>query len=174
MSREKKSQTIEQLKEDFAKYEAGILTSYRGIPTSEMNVLRRRLREAKAEYKVVKNTLARLAAQRAGRGNLASAFDGQIAIAFSSEDVTEFAKVLLDYIRTSKSSLGLERGFVGNRLLSAEEVMTLSTLPSREILLSQVVGGLQTPLYALLGCLTSPLRGMVGILKARMQQLEGG
>ncbi|MDI6815192.1 MAG: 50S ribosomal protein L10 [Dehalococcoidales bacterium] len=172
MSRQKKAQTIERLQEVFSKCSIGILTDYRGLSAPQITSLRRRLRELGIEYKVVKNTLARFAAERAGKDKLVSFFDGPVAIAFGYGDMTEPAKALADYIRTSKVSLSIKGGFLGDRLLTSEDVMTLSTLPSREVLLARVVSGMQSPIIALLGYLTTPIRGVIGVLQARIQKLE--
>jgi len=173
MSRQKKAQIIDRLQDVFSKCSVGILTNYRGLSTPEITILRRRLRESGAEYKVVKNTLARFAAQRAGRDDLVSSFEGPVAIAFGYGDITEPAKILADYIRTSKASLNIKGGFLGDRLLTEEDVMTLSTLPSRELLIARVVGRMQSPISALAGCLVTPIRRIMGVLQARIQQLEG-
>jgi len=173
VSREKKAQTIDRLQDAFSKCSIGILTDYRGLSTPEITVLRRKLRESSVEYKVVKNTLARFAGERAGKGDLVSLFEGPIAIAFGYGDITEPAKVLTDYIRISKASLDIKGGFLGDRLLTSEDVATLSTLPSREILLAKVLGGMQGPIITLVGCLTTPIKGIIGVLQARIKQLEG-
>jgi len=173
MSREKKAQIIDSLQEVFSQCNIGILTDYRGLSASEINVLRRRLRESGIGYKVVKNTLARFAAERAGKDELASFLEGPIAVALGYGDITEPAKVLTDYIRTSKASLSIKGGFLGDKILTLAEVDTLSTLPSREILLAKVLGGMQSPIVALVSCLTTPIQGIIGVLQARIQQLEG-
>jgi len=173
VSREKKAQTIDRLQDTFSKCSIGILTDYRGLSTPEITVLRRKLRESSVEYKVVKNTLARFAGERAGKNDLVSLFEGPIAIAFGYGDITEPAKILTDYIRTSQASLSIKGGFLGDRLLTSEDVVTLSTLPAREILLAKVLGGMQSPIVTLVGCLTTPLRGIMGALQARIKQLEG-
>jgi len=173
MSRQKKVQIIDRLQEAFSKCSVGILTNYRGLSTPEITILRRRLRESGIEYKVVKNTLARFAVERAGREALVSSFGGPIAVAFGYGDITEPAKILADYIRTTKASLSIEGGFLGNRLLTGEDVMTLSALPSRQILLAEVLGGMQSPISALAGCLVTPIMRIMGVLQARIQQLEG-
>jgi len=170
--REKKVLIIDSLKELFAKCSIGILTDYRGLSASEMTILRRRLRELGIDYKVVKNTLARFAAESAGKDDLVNLFEGPIAIAFGYGNITEPARAFDDYIRTSKTSLSIKGGFLAHRLLTSEEVMTLSKLPSREILLGKILGGMQAPIPALLACLTTPMRGIIGVLQARIQQLE--
>ena len=172
-SREKKGQIIDNLKEALSSCQVGILTDYRGLSAQEMNALRRGLRKSGIQYQVVKNTLARFAAEKAGREDLVGLFDGPVAIAFGYDDMVEPAKVLVDYINTSKASLSIRGGFLSDRLLTAEEVKTLSKLPSKEILLGKMLSGMQIPLYALVGCLASPIRGLAGLLQARIQQLEG-
>jgi large subunit ribosomal protein L10 len=173
MPREKKAQIIDRLQEGFSKCSIGILTDYRGLSVPEITDLRHKLKESGIEYKVVKNTLARFAAERAGKDELAGFFVGPVAVALGYGDITEPARVLADYIGTSKATLSVKGGFLGDSVLSVEYVVTLSTLPSRELLLAKVVGGMQIPVLALLGCLTTPVRGFMGILQARIQQLEG-
>ncbi|MCL0052933.1 50S ribosomal protein L10 [Dehalococcoidales bacterium] len=173
MSREKKAQTIEKLKQLFSKCSIGILTDYRGLSAPEITDLRGKLRESGIEYKVVKNTLARFAAERAGKKELASLFEGPVAIAFGYGDISKPARVLADYIHTSQASLSIKGGFLSDRLLTSEEVITLSTLPPREVLLARVVGGMQSPILTLLSYLTTPIQSFIRVLQARIQQLEG-
>ncbi len=173
MAREKKTQIIEELQEQLLKCSVGILTDYRGLSTAEITGLRRQLREAGIGYRVVKNTLARFAAERAGRSDLAGLFDGPVAIAFGYDEITEPAKVLANYIRASKSSLSIKSGFLSDSLLTLEDVKTLATLPSRDVLLAKVLGGMQSPIVSFMSLLTSPMRGFMGILQARIEQLEG-
>jgi len=68
----------------------------------------------------------------------------------------------------------IKGGFLPDRLLTSEEVTTLSALPSKEVLLARVVGGVQSPISALASQLTAPMRGIIAVLQARIQQLEGG
>ncbi|MDZ4230813.1 MAG: 50S ribosomal protein L10, partial [Dehalococcoidales bacterium] len=149
-----------------------ILTDYRGLTTSALTALRRKLFESGGDYRVVKNTLARFAAERAGQEELVGSLEGPIAIAFGYGDITVPAKVITEYVNTANTSLTIKGGFTGDRLLSAEEVVTLSKLPSREILLARVLGQMQSPISSLVVCLSSPLRGLAGVLQARIMQLE--
>jgi large subunit ribosomal protein L10 len=170
--KEKKVLIVENLRELFIRCDIGILTDYRGLSAAEMTALRRRLGQSGVDYKVVKNTLARFAAERAGIPELGSLFQGPVAIAFGYGNMTEPARILDEYIRSSKTTLSIKGAFLANRLLTSEEVTDLSRLPSREILLAKVLGGMQAPVLSLLTCLTAPMRGMVGVLQARIQQLE--
>ena len=95
-----------------------------------------------------------------------------MAIAVGYDSLTRRARVLLDYIQSSKSTLSIEGGFLGDRLLTPADITTLSKLPPRDILLSQVLAGMQSPIASLLNCLNSPLRGFMTVLQARIRQLE--
>jgi large subunit ribosomal protein L10 len=170
---EKKAKVIDNLEQLFSRCTVGILTDYRGLSALEMTELRRRLREAGVEYRVVKNTLARIAAQRVGREELVSLFDGPVAIAFGYGGIVEPAKVLAEYIQATKSAMSIRGGFLPERLLTLDEVTTLSALPSREALIARVVAEVQRPLVALVGYLSAPMQGVVGVLQARIQQMEG-
>lgn len=174
MSREKKAEVIDSLQELFAKCSVAILTDYRGQSANEMTELRRKLREAGIDYRVVKNTLARFAAQRLGREELLGYLEGPVAVAFGYGDITEPAKALAAYIEESKAVMTIKGGFLPDRMLTKEEINTLSTLPSKEVLLSMVVGGVQGPISALVGQLAAPITGLIAGLQARIQQLEGG
>ncbi len=173
-SKEKKAQIIDSLQQVFSRCSIGVLTDYRGLSAAEMTDLRSKLRESGIEFKVVKNTLARFAAERAGKEELVGFFEGPVAIAFGYGDIIEPARVLATYIEDSKVTMTIRGGFLPDRLLTSEDVTTLSALPSREILLARVVGGVQSPISALVGYLAAPMMGIIGALQSRIQQLEGG
>jgi large subunit ribosomal protein L10 len=171
-TKEKKGQIIDSLQEIIARCSVGVLTDYRGLTAAEMTALRRQLREAGVEYRVVKNTLARFAAERAGRDELLDFFDGPVAIAFGYGDVTEPAKALAAYMEDTKLEIAIKGGFLTDRLLSAAEIDNLAKLPSREILLARVVGGIQSPISALDNRLSAPITGLAVVLQSRIKQLE--
>lgn len=171
-SRAKKAQIIDGLQESLSRCQIGILTNYRGLANHEMTALRRRLQETSIDYKVVKNTMARLAAERIGRDDLAGVFEGPVAIALGYDDIVAPARILAAFIREGDTKLSITGAFLADRVLTTEEVMTLATLPSREILLARLLGQMQAPVSALLNVLSSPMRGFMGILQARIKQLE--
>ncbi|MFC2014405.1 50S ribosomal protein L10 [Chloroflexota bacterium] len=173
MSREKKAEIIDSLEETFSRCTSAIFTDYRGLTTSEVTALRRRLQETGGEYRIVKNTLARFAAERAGKENWDTAFEGPVAIAFGYNEITEPAKIVAGYIRDSRIEMDIKGGFLGDRLLTSSEVSTLSTLPPREELLAKVLGQMNSPITALANCLASPIRGLMGVLQAQIKQVEG-
>ena len=129
---------------------------------------------ARSRYRipVVKNTLARFAAEKAGKSFLAGSLEGPVAIAFGYDEVLEPAKTLAAYIRASETALSIKGGFMGDRLLSQDDIKTLASIPSRDALIAQVLGGMQAPIAGVINCLAGPLRGFGGILQARIKQLE--
>jgi large subunit ribosomal protein L10 len=173
MATEKKVKIVESLQETFSRCNIGILTDYRGLKTSELNDLRRKLREANVEYKVVKNSLAQIAAKNVGLEQVVASLEGPMAVALGYGDATQAVKALSDYIRATKSILSIKGGFLADRVLSAKDLEILARLPSREVLISRVIGGMQSPIYGLVNVLAGPIRGIMGVLQARIKQLEG-
>jgi|ERR1035437_8541170 large subunit ribosomal protein L10 len=173
MPTEKKKKIIDSLEQTFAKCNSGIMTDYRGLKTPDVVALRRKLREIGVDYHVVKNTLAKRAAKQAGKDQITSVFEGPMAIAFVKGDISKSAKVMTEHIAANKMALTIKGGFLGNKLITPKEVATIATLPSREILIGKVMGGLQGPIYALMNQLNAPLRGLTVVLQGRIKQLEG-
>jgi large subunit ribosomal protein L10 len=173
MPTEKKAKSIDKLGEELSKASIGILTDYRGLKTPEINGLRRKLQGAGGDYKVVKNTLIRKAAEKLNRSDIIGSFEGPTAVAFGYGDVTQLAKAFNDHIRTSKLNLSVKGGFLSNRVLTADDVTTLATLPPKEVLIGRVIGGIKSPLYMLASALSGPIRGLQNVLQGRIKQLEG-
>jgi len=173
MPTEKKVKIVAGLGDIFARCTVGVMTDYRGLTTSEINDLRGKLREAGIEYHVVKNSLAQIAAKNAGLDQLTTAFQGPMAVAFGYGEAPEVARILTDFIRSTKSIMSIKGGFLPDRVLSTGEVEILARLPSRQVLLAQVVTGMQSPIYRLVNVLAGPIRGIMGVLQARIKQLEG-
>jgi large subunit ribosomal protein L10 len=139
-----------------------------------MNKLRRKFRESGVEYRVVKNNLAAIAAKNVGKEGLKDLLVGPSAVAFCSTDEVTPAKVLAEYIRTTKPSLTIRGGLLQTRVLTADEVTTLASMPPREFMVARVVGQMKSPLYMLVTVLNGNMAGLARVLQARMQQLEGG
>jgi len=174
MPTEKKEGNIKRIEDLLRDCRIAIVSDYRGLTVSEMGELRRRLKDSQTEYHVVKNTLASLAAERTDRDELKKYLTEPTAIAFGYGEAVDSARIMVEYIRTSKSPLRIKGGLLDRRALSAEEVITLATLPPAPVLISQVMQQMQAPIYSLLSVLSANLRGLVGTLQARKQQLEGG
>jgi large subunit ribosomal protein L10 len=173
MKKAQKAPMIDKLEQEFSKASIGILTDYRGLKTPEVNGLRRKLQETGGDYKVIKNTLAIKAIEKLNRKELSPQFKGPTAVAFGYGELQVTAKAFTDYVRTSKMAISVKGGFMGDTLLSSNDITTLATLPPKPVLVAKVIGGIKSPLYALAGVLTAPIRNLQGTLQARIKQLEG-
>ena len=174
LKKKEKEEVIDELIESLKKSAIVIATDYRGLKAKELVTLRRQLRTNGIEYRVAKNTLTKLAAEKAGKKELELLLTGPLAIAFGFEDVIKPAKLLSDFARSPGSALKIKGGMLGNQMLSPTEITALANIPSKEILVSQLVGQLMAPLYSLHRVLTGPVRGFAYVIQARIRQLEQG
>ena len=172
MATEKKEQQVEEISERLGRCTIAIATDYRGLAMPEMTALRRKLREAGIEYRVVKNSLASIAAEQTGAQPLVQFLDGPTALAFGYGEATDPAKVLTDHIRQERSILTVKGGVMGDRALATADVTVLATLPSRQELIAKTAGALVGPIYALQSVLSANLRGLVTALSARVDQMQ--
>ncbi len=171
---EKKQEIVAFLAEKLGRSQIVIATDYRGLSAGEVAELRWKLREAGVEYRVVKNTLASFAAAKVGKAGLSEFLRGPTALAFGYEDAVGSAKALIEWQKSRETPLTIKGGLLGERLLTAEEVQSLATLPPREELLAKATGALQAPIYRLLSILSGNLRALIWVLQSRKQALEGG
>jgi large subunit ribosomal protein L10 len=170
LNRKEKEQIISDFNKKIEGYKAVVLTHYRGLNVDQMNHLRKRLREEKVSYHVIKNTLMRLASKGTDLEKLGDYFEGPTAIAISYGDPILLAKVLLEFIKT-QPSLEIKVGLIEGRVAPPEEVKALATMPSREVLLAQILGEIQTSGGQVMGAILSILQQMLGIIQARVDQL---
>lgn len=170
MNRKEKEQIISDFNKKIEGYKAVVLTHYRGLNVDQMNHLRKRLREEKVSYHVIKNTLMRLASKGTDLEKVGDYFEGPTAIAISYGDPILLAKVLLEFIKT-QPSLKIKVGLIEGRVAPPEEVKALATMPSREVLLAQILGEIQTSGGQVMGAILSILQQMLGIIQARVDQL---
>ncbi|MCL2615713.1 MAG: 50S ribosomal protein L10 [Dehalococcoidia bacterium] len=173
MKKEAKPGVVSAISEVLGKSTAGVVTTYQGVPTPEIVNLRHKLRDANLEFKVVKNTMMRRAAQEAGLDFLSTHFDGANAVVLGYDDVSAPARVLTQFISSSGVGMTVRGGFLEDRWLSDGEVNILATLPTKGELVAKVLGGLQGPIVGLVQALSSPMLGIVYALNARIQQMEG-
>ncbi len=170
MLKEKKIQIIDKLAEDLSRSSIIIATNYKGLPAKQMAELRNALATTGAEYHVVRNTLTCFAADKAGKRQLMDIIEGPVALAFGYGDIVNLAKVLNQYIKSTESMLQIRGGLLGERILTAEEVISLANLPPKEALISQLIGQLRIPISTLHNVLNSPLQGLLNVLRGRAEK----
>ena len=173
MPTQAKIDKVSELKEKLEKCSIVVTASYSNITVNEMTELRRRTREAGVEFLVIKNSLMGLAADAAQVPQLKEITQGPTAIALGYDEPVDVARVLHDYIRSTRSALAIQGAVMGGGpVLQKPEVERLATLPPRDQLVAQLLGQLQAPIYGLLSVLSGPLRSFGGLLQARIHQLE--
>jgi large subunit ribosomal protein L10 len=175
MHKDEKERVVAELAAQLKATDSLIVADYRGLTNSEMAALRTTLREHGARFAVVKNTLARRAADAAGADALLTLLEGPTAIAFveSGGDPAVVAKALADVADKTKI-LTLRGGIMSGRSLSDAEVEQLAKLPPVDVLKAQLVGVIVAPLTQLAALVAAPLRDLVGLIDARIAQLEEG
>lgn len=156
ITKERKSQQIAELSEKFSKSKAVVLTEYKGLTVSEVAELRKVLKEAGAEYKVVKNTLSSIAARGTPVEPAADLFIGPTGIAFGFEDAIAAARKVLEYADKNEK-FKVKSGVIEGRLCSVAEIKAMSKLPPKPVLLGMLAGAMQAPASKLAGALNATL-----------------
>lgn len=169
----RKSNEIDLLTSQFEASQMVILADYRGLSVAQMQEFRGKLRPSEGEFRVSKNTLVRIAAERAGVEGLESFLEGPTAVVFAKGDIAGTAKAVSDFARTSRI-LQVKAGVMDGQVLTAADVEAISNLPSREELLAKLVGMLASPMARTVGVLSGPSRSVAYLVNARMEQLGGG
>ncbi len=142
---QQKQAQVEALTEQLKGAVAYVLVDYKGISVADDTQLRRELREAGVSYSVQKNTLLRFALHNVGYEQFDSVLEGTTAIAISDNDQTAAARILGAFAEKSEGKFTLKAGFVDGEVYDADGVMALSKVPSKDVLLAQLVGSLQGP-----------------------------
>ncbi len=171
LKRSEKAKLLSELQEKLTRATATVLTDFKGLTVAEMMTLRDALAAEKVEYKVVKNTLMRMACRGTGASPLEPMVKGTCAVAIGYDDPTVPARVLKK-ISKENEKLKIKGGALGGRLLSVEEVMALADLPTREELLARLLGVLAAVPTAFVRVLSGVPRNFMGVLAALKQQRE--
>ncbi len=163
--RPEKQAEVERLKDSFSRAKSTVLADYCGLTVAEMNEIRGKLREASVELRVTKNTLAKIAIKGTDSEPLTDILAGPIAIAFSYDDPVAGAKVLTGLTKTH-DDLEIKGGMLGDKVLSNSDIEALSKLPSKEILLSQLLSVMNGPMTGFVNVLVGNQRKLVQVLAA--------
>jgi len=170
---QEKLQTVAGIKEKLSTTKGAVLTNYRGLTVAQDTKLRRQLREAGVEYRVFKNTMTRIAAKEAGIEGLDPYLEGPTAIAMSYTDPVAPAKIIADFVKENKlQALEVKAGLVEGKVIDADSVKALASLPAREVLIAQVLAGMQAPIAGFVNVLSGSLRNLVYALEAVRKQKE--
>ncbi|WP_400164679.1 50S ribosomal protein L10 [Brevibacillus sp. TJ4] len=159
--REEKVQAINEIATRLRESQTTVVADYRGLTVAQVTELRKQLREAGVEFQVLKNSLTRLATAKEGLSDLDQYLTGPNALAFSNEDVIAPAKILADFAKKNEA-LEIKGGVIEGKVVGADQIKALASLPSREGLLSMLLSVLQ-----------APMRNVALAVKAVAEQKEG-
>jgi large subunit ribosomal protein L10 len=168
MPTEAKREAVAALREQLAGSRTLIVSEYRGLTVREIGEIRRSLRKQDVTYRVVKNRLMKIAATDSVRSALDTLLIGPTAIAFG-QDEGATAKAVMDTMRPYKQ-VRITGALLGDRAIDAAGVTRLASLPSRDVLLSQIAGGFAAPLATTAGLFDAPLRDVAGLVQALADQ----
>jgi len=168
-----KEQIVQEMTEKFEKASGVYLMDFTGMDANLTNELRKNFREANVEYRVLKNTLAKLSLNKAGIEGLGEFLVGVNAYAIAYDDPTKPAKIL-DTKKEFKGKLKLKAALFEGKIVGPEEVGTIAKLPSREELIGQFVGLLQAPMTNFVRAINGVGTNLVQVLKALEEEKNKG
>lgn len=167
-----KQAAVLEIKEKISAAKGAVIINYRGLTVAQDTKLRRKFREAGVEYRVVKNTMTRIAAKEAGVEGLDAYLEGPTSMAMSVDPVAP-AKVITEFIKENKlQNIEVKAGIVEGKVIDAQGVKALASLPSREVLIAQVLAGMQAPIAGFVNVLQGTIRNAVYVLEAVRKQKE--
>lgn len=181
MPSQKNVETLIELKEKLADSDFLISTGFSGLNVATMNEFRRKLQGQGLEYRVVKNTLATLAAQEIGTPQVAQLLTGPTGLVMGKGDPVEAAKLLTEHIRASRITMPLNGAMVDGQVLSPQEVNALATMPPRPVIMAQLMGqiagvaarvarSVNGPAQGLALTLNGPGRGVATVLQRNVEK----
>jgi len=165
LSKAQKRALVKELTDKIKRQQSLVFTDISGLSVGEMQKLRRELKKAAIEYKVVKKTLITLALKEAKHDIDITRVPGSLGVAFSYQDPVSPTKTIFKFSKDHKN-LKIVGGIMEGRLLTVQEVEALSKIPSREELLSMLVGTLKGPICGLVNVLQGNIRNLIGVLNA--------
>ncbi|MEO5358947.1 MAG: 50S ribosomal protein L10 [Nitrospirota bacterium] len=166
MNKKEKEAVVANLNEKFARAKAVVLTDYKGMTVAELSALRVSLRSSAVEFKVVKNTLAQIAAKGTPVETEKDVFTGPVGVAIGYDDPTIVPKRVFESTKGKDAKLKVLGGFVEGRLYDAADLKKIADLPSKEVLLSQIAGCFSAPMGKMASLLNATISKMVNALNA--------
>ena len=172
LSKDSKKEILKDLIAKLKESKGVVLTDFQGMNVSQISSLRNELKEKKVEFKIVKNTLIEKASEELNVDDLTKDLIGCTAMAFCSDDGIAPARLLKEYFKKNKIDLKIKSGLIDGRVFSSEKIIEIASLPSKDVLIAQIINGIKSPLYSLVFILQGPLRGLIYTLEAVKKQKE--
>ena len=169
----RKEATVGELKELVEKASIVVGAEYRGLSVKEMTTLRRALRDAGVEARVVKNRLFQLAAQQAGIPDAGGVVEGPTLVIFGYGDIVAPSKAIQDYIKTARNPFAPKKVFMDGTVVAGSIVADLASLPSRDELIGKLAATFISPVQTFANLIDDSMRSFARLIDARANQLEG-
>jgi large subunit ribosomal protein L7/L12 len=175
MKREDKATAVAELHEKFSRARLAIMAECTGLPVNQVTELRKQLRGAKAEFKVVKNTLAARAVDGTSLAGAKPHFKGSLAVMIGYDDPVLPTKILRDFIQSEKrdEKMRMTVGVLEGKLLHPPQILAVANLPSKPVLLSMLLSAMQGPARGFVYVLSGLVRGLMGVLSAIQDKRKG-
>ena len=160
-----KIDAVKDIKERLEHAKSVFVTDYSGLNVADLTVLRKNLRENSIKYLVAKNTLMKIAAKEAGYENIAEYLNGPTALAFTEDDAAVPAKILYDSYKDKEKPV-IKAFVMDKQLFTGSEISKLASLPSRDVLLSQLIVAIESPISSLINTVDSVMQELVSTIEA--------
>lgn len=169
MVRPEKKESVKTIKQKFETAKEVILADYRGLSVKDISDLRSKLREAGIEFKVYKNTLAKIAVAEAPFKDVTDYLQGPTAFAFDFENEVEASRILSEYSKKQKS-LKIKGGIIEGNVVDVATIKQYASLPSKEVLIAQALGTFKAPVQRITTVIAAPIQGIINVFKAKAEQ----
>jgi len=166
---QKKIDQVNELADLFSNSDTIILADYKGTSVTELSGLRRALNSTSAKFKIAKNTLAKLAAEKSSKEILSEEITGPLGFVLSNDDPSQITKILFKYAEDNNLDFNIKKGLVNNDLVDEDTLLRLSKLPSKEILLAKLMGSMNSPITNLVFVLQGTIQGFATVLQRHVE-----
>ena len=171
MPTEAKEAAVIDLAGRISKATIAIATDFSGLSVNQITELRKQLRDLGIEYRVVKNRIAKIAAEQAGVDPFKDILEGSTGVVFGYGEVVAAAKALDSYVKQTRADLKIRNGVMDGLPLTAAQVSALAALPPKEQLVANLLGQMNAPITGFVTVLNGPIRGLAMVLQRRAEQL---
>ena len=169
MPNQRKIDQVNELADLFSGSDTIIMADYKGTSVTELSGLRRTLNNSSAKFKIAKNTLAKLAAEKSSKDALSEEITGPLGFVLSNEDPSQLTKILFQYAEDNDLNFNIKKGLINDDLIDEGTLLKLSKLPSKEILLSKLMGSLNSPITNLVFVMQGTVQGFATVLQRHVE-----
>lgn len=165
LTRKQKEKIVEELSDKIKRQKSLIFIDAKGVKVGDIQKLKRELKKVEAEYRVAKKTLMNLALKKQGKDIDISGFSGSLAFGLGYKDPISLIKIFTQFAK-GKNDFKVLGGIVEDRVLKSEQIKVLALIPSREQLIAELIGSIQSPISGFVNVLEGNMRNLIGILSA--------